>query len=784
MPDPADSRVASPSSAPDTRRTQADGTTPAPRLDAARRATRAAKRRRAARYLAVAFAGFGGVIYFLYVTAASNSAFFTRNYTNLLYANLGLLGVLGATVVWLGFRLWQRHRRRRFGARLMARLALTLGLVGVLPGALIYTVSVQFLARSLESWFNLRVDTALEAGVRLGQASLDALRNDLINKARDAALELADASPAGRAALVNRLREQTQATDAVLFTATGRVLATAAGGLVLAPDLPGRETLSRLRVTPTISTVEGDDPADAGAQPLRLRVIVPVPASLTGGLVAPADDLYLQIVQNVPTSLADNAQAVTAVYQDYRELALGRDGLRKIYTIALTLTLLLAAFAAMVSALLLANRFARPLQALAEGTRAVAEGDFKPLPEPGTRDEIAALTDSFNRMTAQLGEARAVVEAREAELARANAYLSSLLANISTGVVVFDERLRLMSANPAAETIIGAPLSLRIGSALAVLPVLDRIADAVRDAFASHADSHEPWQSQFEIERDGAADLALLARGSRLVTADGMLLVMVFDDITQILSAQRALAWGEVARRLAHEIKNPLTPIQLSAERLEHKLADKLSPEDAAVLTKGARTIVTQVAALKHMVDEFREYARLPPTTLAPVDLNRVVEDVAALYGGVPARFELAPDLPAILGDAGQLRQVIHNLLQNAQDAVTSRIAESGPIPLPPDGDPAHIVLKTEALQFAASDRVRKLEVRLQVRDRGTGFNPRIAARIFEPYVTNKPRGTGLGLAIVRKIADEHGARIEAGNADDGGAIVTLFFTRLAPAQS
>ncbi|WP_085317918.1 sensor histidine kinase [Derxia lacustris] len=765
-------------------RPPADTPPPDPKADdPARRAARAAKRRRTLRYLSVAFAGFGGVIFFLYVTAASNSAFFNRNYTTLLYANLGLLAVLAAAVVWLGFRLWQRHRRRRFGARLMARMALTLGLVGVLPGVLIYTVSVQFLARSLESWFNVRVDSALEAGVRLGQASLDALRSDLVNKAHDAALELADASVSGRAALLSRLRDQTQAADAVLFTASGRVLATAGGGLLLAPDLPARETLARLRVAPTLSTIEGDDPADGAAQPLRLRVIVPVPASAGAQFAAPADDVYLQIVQLVPDSLADNAKAVTAVYQDYRELALAREGLGKVYTVALTLTVLLAAFAAMVSALVLANRFARPLAALAEGTRAVAEGDFTPLPEPGTRDEIAALTQSFNQMTAQLADARAAVDAREAELARANAYLSSLLANISAGVLVFDERLRLMSANPAAETIVGTPLSLRIGTALLALPVLDRIADGVRDAFAA-ADSREPWQAQFQIERDGAPDLALLARGSRLVTADGTLLVMVFDDISDMLSAQRALAWGEVARRLAHEIKNPLTPIQLSAERLEHKLAAKLGPEDAAVLSKGARTIVTQVAALKHMVDEFREYARLPPTTLAAVDLNRLIEEVAALYGGVEARFELAPDLPPILGDAGQLRQVIHNLLQNAQDAVAARVAESGPIPVQPGDDGAHIVVKTEALQFAASDRAEKLGVRLQVRDRGTGFNPRIAARIFEPYVTNKPRGTGLGLAIVRKIAEEHGARIEAGNADSGGAIVTLFFTRLAVAQS
>ena len=251
---------------------------------------------------------------------------------------------------------------------------------------------------------------------------------------------------------------------------------------------------------------------------------------------------------------------------------------------------------------------------------------------------------------------------------------------------------------------------------------------------------------------------------------------MVFDDISDVISAQRSIAWGEVARRLAHEIKNPLTPIQLSAERLQMKLEDKLAPSDAAILGKATNTIVNQVSAMKRMVDDFRDYAKTPPATLTPLDLNALIAEILHLYESGDDRdiiqASLDKDLPLIMGDATQLRQVIHNLLQNAQDAVHDQ-ADSERAP--------RIDVLTEAIRYQTSDGTRRTAVRLTIADNGPGFASKILARAFEPYVTSKPRGTGLGLAMVRKIVEEHGGRVDLHNRQDGGAKVSVLLLRLAP---
>ena len=388
-------------------------------------------------------------------------------------------------------------------------------------------------------------------------------------------------------------------------------------------------------------------------------------------------------------------------------------------------------------------------------------------------------------MTRQLTEARDQVELKQRELENAKTYLERVLANLSAGVVVLNKDFRLVTANHGASRILGHTLLQRTGQSLA--EVDGTLALAFEAAFADHALAASPkdsWQQQIEVKRpalpngQSAGDpLMLLARGSRLPLDDGLGYVVVFDDVTQVISAQRAVAWGEVARRLAHEIKNPLTPIQLAAERLQMKLADKLAAADSEILKRGASTIVNQVAAMKRMVDDFRDYARVPPARLSPLDLNALIAEVGTLYGADAAvgtvRLNLAAGLPAIDGDATQLRQVIHNLIANAQDALAGR-------------SDARILVRTELVEIdEGSTRARA--VRLSVEDNGPGFAPNILRRAFEPYVTTKPSGTGLGLAMVKKIVDEHGARIEAVNRNvgggvghAGGAVVTIVFRRLA----
>jgi nitrogen fixation/metabolism regulation signal transduction histidine kinase len=423
---------------------------------------------------------------------------------------------------------------------------------------------------------------------------------------------------------------------------------------------------------------------------------------------------------------------------------------------------------------------------LAEGTKAVAEGNLSPRPIVATSDELGTLTQSFNTMTRQLSDARVAVEKNRTELENAKAYLESVLANMSAGVMVLDSQFRVVSCNESVERILLRDFDPHLGKPLPVIDGLQPFADAVITAFSEQGTQssavRQHWQQQIEVpRRTGGSDdddnITLLARGSHLPVQSGTGFVIVFDDISDVISAQRSIAWGEVARRLAHEIKNPLTPIQLSAERLQMKLEDKLDPADAAMLTKRTTTIVNQVAAMKRMVDNFRDYAKTPAAVLTPLNLNALIEEILHLYVGGDERdiihAALEPSLPQIMGDATQLRQVIHNLLQNAQDAVHEHTN--------PELTP-RIDLITEAIHYQDSDGGKHNAVRLTVTDNGPGFGPKFLARAFEPYVTSKSRGTGLGLAVVKKIIDEHGGRIDVQNRSEGtGAKVTALLLKLAP---
>ena len=470
----------------------------------------------------------------------------------------------------------------------------------------------------------------------------------------------------------------------------------------------------------------------------------------------------MQVTQAIPPALAANAIAVQEAYREYQERALARGGLRKMYIGTLTLSLFLAVFGAVLLAVVLGNQLAKPLLLLADGVRQVALGDLTPKAALLGKDELGGLTRSFADMTQQLGDARNAVQLSMSQVDAARANLQTILDNLTAGVVVLDVMGRIQSSNPGATRILRVPLAAYQGKLLAEVPGLQMFAAEVKtqfDDFLSddHSAHGEQWQQSFELNaaEPGALDNAttLIARGAKMPGTEEFLLV--FDDVSEMVSAQRAQAWGEVARRLAHEIKNPLTPIQLSAERLEMKLTGKLNEVEQKLLTKSVKTIVDQVDAMKRLVNEFRDYARLPAAQLIPVDLNALVSDVMQLYANEPegssaVQVVLDPKAPFITGDPLQLRQVIHNLLQNAQDAQDANNLQSGA----PRGQ---VSITTE---FAESVK----RVRLIVKDNGSGFADHILKRAFEPYVTTKVKGTGLGLAVVKKIADEHGARIDISN--------------------
>jgi nitrogen fixation/metabolism regulation signal transduction histidine kinase len=669
---------------------------------------------------------------FLLATASGDTALFAQQYPLLLALNAALAALLAGLVVYQLVAVARRYRARVFGTRLTLRLLLRFAALAVLPGLVVYAVSVQFITRSIESWFDVKVDAALEGGISLGQQAIDQMLVELQAKARAMAPELADAPPGQLVAQLERLRRQAGAHDALVLSGGGRVLASATEDMgKLVPPLPSAALLRQARLQRGHAAIDA-----APGKPLALRAIVPIESLTLAG-----EPRFLQLGAPVPASFARNAEAVEAAYRDYRELAISRDGLKRIYVVTLTFALLMALFVALAVAAAQSSLLANPLGTLAQAMQAVARGDFSRQAPVTSRDELGVLTESFNSMTRQLDEARRVLEANRAALEAAKAHLENILASLTAGVLVFDHQLGLSISNRGAAAILGTELAA--------------FAELMRAHFREQGD--KAWQDELQL----ATGKTLHARGAHLPPATGGGYVVVFDDVTQLIQAQRATAWAEVARRLAHEIKNPLTPIQLSAERLEMKLGERLPPEDADTLKRSTRTIVNQVAALKTMVDDFSDYARLPAPALGRLDLNALVSEVLALYehSRAPIEKRLAGGLPSVWADAAQIRQVIHNLVQNAQAAL--EVQRSGPPPL--------IEVSTEL----AGDRVR-----LAVCDNGGGFPEGLIARIFEPYVTTKPRGTGLGLAIVKKIIDEHHGAVVIENRAARGASVSVLLPR------
>jgi nitrogen fixation/metabolism regulation signal transduction histidine kinase len=725
--------------------------------------------------------GLGMVLLFLLTLATRNRAFYEQNFGWLVGINVAVAAVLLGVILWLAVRLAVRFRQGKFGSRLLVKLAGIIGLVGILPGLLIYTVSYQFVSRSIESWFDVRVESALDAGLNLGRTVLDTLSTDLSSKTRLAAEGLARVPDASAVLALERLREQLSATDVVLWSAAGQSLASAGvSRFNIVPDSPGPAQLRHVRSVRVMAQIEGLEEGSDGeleaaiaAGQARIKVLALVSAP---GFGFNAEPRYLQVIAPLPAALVTDALAVQVANREYQERALTREGLRRMYIGTLTLALFLAVFGAMLLAVLLGNQLVRPLLVLAEGMREVAAGNLTPKPALTARDELAGLTRTFAFMTQDLADARAAVQHSMEQVDAARSNLQTILDNLTAGVVVLDEDGRVRSVNPGAARILRTPLGLHIGQPLAEVPGLETFATGVLQQFERFLSDQTPhegghWQQSFELTATGTTPfdegITLIARGALLPSNERLL---VFDDVSEMVSAQRAKAWGEVARRLAHEIKNPLTPIQLSAERLEMKLSGKLPGPEQAILAKSVKTIVDQVDAMKRLVNEFRDYARLPAAELHALDLNALVTDVLHLYGEenatVRVQAELDPRCPPIAGDAQQLRQVVHNLLQNAQDSTEqARAGTADPVP------PVRI-----STRWSESSR----RVRLTVSDSGGGFPAHILQRAFEPYVTTKARGTGLGLAVVKKIADEHGARIDLSNrTEDGvvrGAQVSLSF--------
>jgi PAS domain S-box-containing protein len=692
----------------------------------------------------------GALILYLLSSASANTDLFSRNY----YTLLALAGLLALCLTALvGYQLWQlrgKIKAQIFGAKLTLRLALFFSLIAILPGLLVYAVSVQFLGKSIESWFDVRVEKALEGGLNLGRSSLENGLQDLDKKGKFIARLLAEQPVERHAGTLHRLIDEGTAQEVALFNMKGKLFALVTSNNSL-PDLPDEQMLRQALKQGQFNVVD-----TLPDNTLVLRVLVPVNSSSPS-----TETRILQLIQPVSKQLAADTETVQSVYRDYQELSLSRLGLKRLYSITLTLSLLIVLLSAVSAAFFLSARLSSPLAALAEGTRAVAQGDFSGNYPVQSSDELGALTGLFNQMTSQLSDAQKLSEHQQRLVNKSKAYLESVLTHLSSGVLVVDEQFRLRSANTSAEQILGVTLLDLRGVPLIELcmqyKLLRPFTEAVLQAFAES--NGNEWRRQIErMSKNG--NQMLLLRGTQLSSIEETGYVVVFDDITHLLQAERQAAWGEVARRLAHEIKNPLTPIQLSAERLQYKLSEKLDAEDAKLLQRATQTIVSQVAAMKKMVVEFADYARTPAVQLIVLDMHQLLNEVLGLYeaNSSPIALQLNAVHSRINGDATRLRQVVHNLLHNAHDALKN-------VEYP------QIVLRTENMQNS---------IKLSVLDNGSGFPEHIVSRVFEPYMTTKDKGTGLGLPIVKKIVEEHGGTITIENRAAGGTCISIMFPLLA----
>lgn len=741
------------------------------------------------RYGFLAALALAGVSIFGLAATASDSRHFERWYPALLIVNRVIVVLLFAIVVAMAARLWQRFRSHEYGAHMTSRLALLMTLLAFVPCFTIYLVSNAFISRSIDSWFDVRVEKALDSGVTITRGILTQQQQQTELTARHMAEMLSNTPASLLMSDLMQLLEGHPSMEALVFLGNGTAVAAAGSKInVMLPDLPTPMQLQTVRTSGIYSVIDGEagESADPllGTHHLSIRVIVPIPTldSFGGGgglsgfsLLPPSgrQQLYLQVVQPVSSETTQNAAELLAGYRDYQTLVLSRASLQTIYTNTLFLVLLLSAFGAIAAALAFARKTVEPVMQLEQGTRRVADGNFQPIREFTGSGEINVLTQSFNTMIREVAESRRGLEEQRRKAEQAQAYLERILGSISSGVLVLDRRFQTVSANASARTILGEALC-RTGAALdKALPDLVERLQGVQLSLDLGAENIAGLE--YSLKR-GDREIPLFIKASSMpLNEDEAAIVLVFDDVTDLMEAQRATAWGEVARRLAHEIKNPLTPIRLTAERLELRLEDKLeNPEDQAMLKRCIETITTQVDALKQMVNDFREYAKLPAAKLSPLDLNAFVEQTAALYdeAGTPLKLRLSPGLPLIEGDPAQLRQVLHNLISNSIDAA--------------EGGRPEITVETDVVAGAAGSSA----VRLRISDNGAGFSEDILSRAFEPYVTTKPTGTGLGLPMVKKIVDEHQAAIHLSNRTDPtgflilGAQVDILFKHLAPGAS
>ena len=694
-------------------------------------------------YILVLFAAIVASLH-LMSSATQDSSRLGEMYSWLLLINaLGsvlLLGLVGANVYWLLLQL----KRKAAGSLLTARMVFLFILLALAPAAIVFYFSMQFLQQNIDSWFDVRIDQAMDDALELSRSALDERERGLLKQTEQVASHLENMPASMVGITLSEVYENPIEGELTVFNKKGRVIVSSGSSSDnIVPDLPGEGILIQLRQDKSYVGLE-----PTAGEGMKIRAVV-----LVNGR---DENYYLQAIFPVPKRLAELGDTVESAHAHYKKLIFLRSHLKGTFALTLSLVLLLSLLAAIWGAFVSIRRIVAPVRRLAEGTRAVAEGNYEKRLPVKSKDELGFLVESFNAMTAKIARARDEAHISKVEVERQRAYLETVLANLSSGVMSFDGHLRLQTANLAADTILHIDVVGLINTPLPGLAEAYPHLGELMGFIGERLIREKPWREEVHFNGPyGRQDL--FCRGTPLfdVGRAWQGAVVVFDDVTALLQAQRRAAWGEVAQRLAHEIKNPLTPIQLSAERLKHKLSKSLGEADAEVLDRSTRTIVQQVEAMKSMVNAFAEYAKPSVINPQPVDLRLLIEEVVALYpsqSGMEFTMVLEKNLPKVFADPVRMRQVLHNMIKNAQEAITP-------------GVPGTMFINTHLTQVSGNAFVE-----IVLRDDGPGIAPGQAERIFDPYVTTKTKGTGLGLAIVKKIIEEHGGSIHLDQTLQGGA--------------
>ncbi|MCK4951985.1 MAG: HAMP domain-containing protein [Gammaproteobacteria bacterium] len=700
--------------------------------------------------------------FYLLSNATENSTRLADLYGWMLLINLaGLLVLTGLIAINLR-RMVCEYRQRTPGSRMTAKLAVVFIVIAVLPVSIVYYFSFQFLQRGIDSWFDIRTETALENALELSQVSLDLRKRELLKRTEEMIPEIADVNEVNVLFSLNDLRINSDAAELVLLGKNNRIIAfSSADPSVVVPRQSSSEVL---RMGPEDHYV-GLEPTRGGG--IHIRVVLPVPPAGTE-----SEQRILHVLYPIDQRLNILADGVQSYFAKHKKIAYMRTPLKNSFLLTLSMVLMLSVFSAVWAAFYYAQRLVDPIRELVEGTRAIAAGDYDKKLPIGGHDELGFLVRSFNDMTRKIAQVSHETQQSRQQVEDQRAYLEAVMGHLSSGVITLDQNLVLRTVNPAAGQILGLDLNDVIGSSLEGILEGHGQLKKFMDEIRPYLDSEESeWQSEITLfSKDGRQ--VLICRGTTLLAEEGSGQgdsVIVFEDITELIQAQRDSAWGEVARRLAHEIKNPLTPIQLSAERLRHKYLGTMNEEDGLVLANATDTIVQQVESMKEMVNAFTEYARAPQIRLSKINLNQQVREVCDLYTGdqqdLSINLDLDGQIPEIEADKTRLWQLLHNLIKNALESM--------------DSTKSVIDIKTSLIDEKDSQFIE-----LKVRDYGQGFKEDALGQCFEPYVTTKPKGTGLGLAIVKKIVEEHGGIIRAENSEPNGACITIQLPLLVSGHS